>query len=50
MGVQWGLVSLIARVPWRETVTYQDTWPHEYVPIERDDQREDAGRFPPSRE
>ena len=25
------LVELIERAPWREAVTYRDTWPHEYV-------------------
>ena len=25
------LTELIARAPWREAVTYRDTWPHEYV-------------------
>ena len=34
------LTELIARAPWREAVTYRDTWPHEYVLFERDDQRE----------
>ena len=23
--------ELMARAPWREAVTYRDTWPHEYV-------------------
>ena len=27
---------LIDRAPWREAVTYRDTWPHEYV-LSRDD-------------
>ena len=34
------LAELIARAPWREAVTYRDTWPHEYVLTEKDDQRE----------
>ena len=34
------LTKLIARAPWREAVTYRDTWPHEYVLTEKDDQRE----------
>ena len=34
------LTELIARAPWRETVTYRDTWPHEYVLTEKDNQRE----------
>ena len=25
------LTELIARAPWREAVTYRDTWPHGYV-------------------
>ena len=34
------LTQLIARAPWREAVTYRDTWPHEYVLSEKDDQRQ----------
>ena len=34
------LTELISRAPWREAVTYRDTWPHEYVLCERDGQRE----------
>ena len=34
------LTELIARAPWREAVTYRDTWPHEYVLLQKDDQRE----------
>ena len=34
------LMELIARAPWREAVTYRETWPHEYVLTEKDDQRE----------
>ena len=34
------LTELIARAPWREAVTYRDTWPHEYVLTEKDDQQE----------
>ncbi len=34
------LRELIERAPWREAVTYRDTWPHEYVLTEKDDQRE----------
>ena len=34
------LAELIARAPWREAVTYRETWPHEYVLTEKDDQRE----------
>ena len=25
------LTQLIEQAPWREAVTYRDTWPHEYV-------------------
>ena len=34
------LTELIARAPWREAVTYRETWPHEYVLSERDRQQE----------
>ena len=34
------LTELITRAPWREAVTYRDTWPHEYVLTEKDSQRE----------
>ena len=34
------LTGLIDRAPWREAVTYRDTWPHEYVLTEKDNQRE----------
>ena len=34
------LTELIARAPWREAVTYRDTWPHEYVLSEKDGQQE----------
>ena len=34
------LTELIASAPWREAVTYRETWPHEYVLTEKDDQRE----------
>ena len=34
------LTQLIEQAPWREAVTYRDTWPHEYVLSEKDDQRE----------
>ena len=35
-----GLTELIAHAPWREAVTYRDTRPHEYVLLQKDDQRE----------
>ena len=34
------LPELITRAPWREAVTYRETWPHEYVLSEKDGQRE----------
>ena len=33
-------MELIARGPWREAVTYRDTWPPEYVLIKEDGQQE----------
>ena len=32
--------DLIGRAPWREAVTYRDTWPHEYVLSREDGQNE----------
>ena len=32
------LTELIDNAPWREAVTYRDTWPHEYVLFLKDDQ------------
>ena len=34
------ITELVALAPWREAVTYRDTWPHEYVLTEKDNQRE----------
>ena len=34
------LMTLIGDAPWREAVTYRDTWPHEYVMVKKDHQRE----------
>ena len=34
------LVELIEKAPWREAVTYRETWPHEYVLLQKDGQRE----------
>ena len=34
------IMSLIAEAPWREAVTYRETWPHEYVLAEKDKQHE----------
>lgn len=36
---------MIGRAPWREAVTYRDTWPHEYVVINRDGQQELLAAF-----
>ena len=36
---------MIARAPWREAVTYRDTWPHEYVVVGKDGQRELLAAF-----
>ena len=33
-------MELIARAPWREAVTYRETWPHEYVLLRKDAQEE----------
>ena len=32
--------ELISRAPWREAVTYRNSWPHEYVLSRKDGQRE----------
>lgn len=34
------ITDLVAAAPWREAVTYRDTWPHEYVLTEGDGQQE----------
>ena len=34
------ITELISRAPWREAVTYRNSWPHEYVLSGKDDQRE----------
>ena len=33
------LMRLIAEAPWREAVTYRESWPHECVVIKRDGQQ-----------
>ncbi len=33
------LTELIAAAPWREAVTYRQTWPHEYVLTAKDGQQ-----------
>ena len=40
-----GIMELIARAPWREAVTYRDTWPHEYVVIKKDGQQDLLAAF-----
>ena len=37
------LTELIANAPWREAVTYRETWPHEYVLLQKDGERELMG-------
>ena len=39
------ITELIANAPWREAVTYRDTWPHEYVVVNRDGQQELLAAF-----
>ena len=34
------ITQLIGRAPWREAVTYRESWPHEYVLSRKDGQRE----------
>ena len=34
------LTDLIIAAPWREAKTYRQTWPHEYVLLQKDNQRE----------
>ncbi|MXW98911.1 MAG: hypothetical protein F4118_01575 [Acidimicrobiaceae bacterium] len=34
------IIGLIAGAPWREAVTYRNSWPHEYVVAKRDGQEE----------
>ena len=38
-------MALIGRAPWREAVTYRDTWPHEYVVIKKDGQEDLLAAF-----
>ena len=40
MGKKPTLMELISNAPWREAVTYRETWPHEYVLLKKDNQRE----------
>ena len=39
------IIALIDRAPWREAVTYRDSWPHEYVVIQKDAQQELLAAF-----
>ena len=39
------IMDLIARAPWREAVTFRDTWPHEYVVVKKDGQQELLAAF-----
>ena len=39
------IMELIASAPWREAVTYRETWPHEYVVVRRDGQEELLAAF-----
>ena len=39
------IMALIAIAPWREAVTYRDTWPHEYVVVKKDGQEELLAAF-----
>ena len=34
------IMQLIESAPWREAVTYRETWPHEYVLTEKDGQKD----------
>ena len=39
------IMELIAHAPWREAVTYRETWPHEYVVIQKDVQQKLLAEF-----
>lgn len=39
------ITELIANAPWREAITYRETWPHEYVVANRDGQQELLAAF-----
>ena len=38
-------MALIRRAPWREAVTYRNTWPHEYVVVKKDGQEDLLAAF-----
>ena len=39
------IMALIERAPWREAVTYRDSWPHEYVVVKKDGQEDLLAAF-----
>ena len=39
------IMRMISTAPWQEAVTYRETWPHEYVVIQRDGQQELLAEF-----
>ena len=39
------IMELIDNAPWREAVTYRNTWPHEYVVVKKDGQEELLAAF-----
>ena len=39
------IMDLITRATWREAVTYRDTWPHEYVVVQKDGQQDLLAAF-----
>ncbi|MDE2774051.1 MAG: hypothetical protein OXI46_10160 [Gemmatimonadota bacterium] len=39
------IMELIANAPWREAVTYRNTWPHEYVVVKKDGQEQLLAAF-----
>ena len=39
------IMKLIANAPWREAVTYRNTWPHEYVVVKKDGQEQLLAAF-----
>ena len=39
------IMALIGAAPWREAVTYRETWPHEYVVVKKDGQEKLLAAF-----
>ena len=39
------IMDLIGAAPWREAVTYRESWPHEYVVVRKDGQQELLAAF-----